>query len=216
MSATIERGQQAGMRNVTDLLEATRHGDKAAEGELFNLVYDDLRIVARRLLRVSPARLQTTSLVNETYLRLAGPEGLPYRDRGHLFAVAARAMLVPLAGSVLPPTLPPNWLPSTWCAPPPTRSIAALPKPPMAMPVMPSCVALAAPTGTEKPRAMALAVAGRTITQRVALSARSSLLYADPGCVIASISRLSVISGSALARLIVRGQAPGMSKTMRF
>lgn len=81
------------MRSVTDLLEATRRGNKGAEAALFNLVYDDLRVVARRLLQGGmPNRLQTTSLVNETYLRIAGVDGLPFNDRGHLFAVAARAM----------------------------------------------------------------------------------------------------------------------------
>jgi RNA polymerase sigma factor (TIGR02999 family) len=81
------------MNGVTELLEATRRGDKAAEAALFALVYDDLRRLARRHLHSGmPARLQTTSLVNETYLRLAGSQGLPYRDRGHLFAVASRAM----------------------------------------------------------------------------------------------------------------------------
>jgi RNA polymerase sigma factor (TIGR02999 family) len=81
------------MPQVTELIEATRRGDKAAEATLFSLVYDDLRRLARRHLRAGmPARLQTTSLVNETYLRLAGAKGLPYRDRGHLFAVASRAM----------------------------------------------------------------------------------------------------------------------------
>lgn len=81
------------MPHVTELIEATRRGDKVAEGQLYSLVYDDLRRMARRHLRARmPARLQTTSLVNETYLRLAGANGLPYRDRGHLFAVASRAM----------------------------------------------------------------------------------------------------------------------------
>jgi RNA polymerase sigma factor (TIGR02999 family) len=79
--------------DVTELLEASRQGDKSAEAALFTLVYDDLHRLARRHLnRGIPARLQTTSLVNETYLRLAGSGQLPYRDRGHLFAVASRAM----------------------------------------------------------------------------------------------------------------------------
>ncbi len=81
------------MESVTDLLEATRHGDQAASNALFTLIYDDLRALARRHVGASaPARLQTTSLVNEACLRLVGASALPFRDRRHLFAVAARAM----------------------------------------------------------------------------------------------------------------------------
>lgn len=81
------------MESLTELLQAARGGDKVAEGALFTVIYDDLRRLARRHLSAGPSRyLQTTSLVNETYLRLAGAAGLPYRDRGHLFAVASKAM----------------------------------------------------------------------------------------------------------------------------
>jgi len=36
--------------------------------------------------------LQATALVNEAYLRLAGAQAVPWRDRNHVMAVAARAM----------------------------------------------------------------------------------------------------------------------------
>jgi RNA polymerase sigma factor (TIGR02999 family) len=36
--------------------------------------------------------LQATALVNEAYLRLVGAQGVPWRDRHHFLAVAARAM----------------------------------------------------------------------------------------------------------------------------
>jgi len=36
--------------------------------------------------------LQTTALVNEVYLRLAGINGLQWRDRTHFFAMAGRLM----------------------------------------------------------------------------------------------------------------------------
>jgi len=36
--------------------------------------------------------LQATALVNEAYLRLAGAQAVPWRDRKHFMAVAARAM----------------------------------------------------------------------------------------------------------------------------
>ncbi len=79
--------------NITQLLEAACSGDKSAEASLFDLIYNDLRELARKHLRTNmPARLQTTSLVNESYLRLAAAESWKYRNRGHLFAVASRAM----------------------------------------------------------------------------------------------------------------------------
>jgi RNA polymerase sigma-70 factor (ECF subfamily) len=36
--------------------------------------------------------LQATALVNEAYLRLVGAQAVPWRDRNHFMAVAARAM----------------------------------------------------------------------------------------------------------------------------
>ena len=36
--------------------------------------------------------LQTTALVNEAYVRLAGVDGTPFRDRTHFFAMAATMM----------------------------------------------------------------------------------------------------------------------------
>jgi RNA polymerase sigma factor (TIGR02999 family) len=81
------------MQSVTTLLEATRAGDKAAEHALFGMLYQDLRALARKhLAGRAPRHLQTTSLIHETYLRLAGENGLPHRDRAHLFAVASTAM----------------------------------------------------------------------------------------------------------------------------
>jgi RNA polymerase sigma factor (TIGR02999 family) len=61
---------------------------------LVPLVYDELRRLARRHLRRFPAgrTLDTTGLVHEAYLKLAGSPGLTVHDRGHLLAVSARAM----------------------------------------------------------------------------------------------------------------------------
>ena len=58
------------------------------------LVYDELRRLARRHLRRGPRghTLDTTGLVHEAYLKLAGSDGLKLKDRGHLLAVSARAM----------------------------------------------------------------------------------------------------------------------------
>lgn len=78
---------------ITVLLEALREGDRAAFDRLVPLVYDELRRIARRQLRAGPGRtLQTTALVHEAWMKLAGQEGLAVNDRGHFLAVCARAM----------------------------------------------------------------------------------------------------------------------------
>jgi RNA polymerase sigma factor (TIGR02999 family) len=81
------------VQSVTELIQLSQGGDKAAEAALYSLVYADLHQIAQRHLRANfPARMQTTSLVNETYLRLAQADALSIRDRGHLLATASRVM----------------------------------------------------------------------------------------------------------------------------
>jgi RNA polymerase sigma factor (TIGR02999 family) len=79
---------------ITLLLKAYEAGDKAAFDRLVPLVYDELRRMARRHLRRGSrgVTLDTTALVHEAYLKLAGSPGLRLNDRGHLMAVTARAM----------------------------------------------------------------------------------------------------------------------------
>ncbi len=78
---------------VTALLDAARGGDEAARRRLFDLVYEELKLLAHRHQRRAGAAetLQTTALVHEAYLRLARP-GAGMRDRAHFFAVASCAM----------------------------------------------------------------------------------------------------------------------------
>ena len=65
---------------------------KEAE-RLMPLVYDDLRRLAAHYMRRERAEhtLQPTALVNEAYIRLADLK-VPWADRAHFFAVAARLM----------------------------------------------------------------------------------------------------------------------------
>ncbi len=79
--------------DVTALLRAWREGDSGAKDDLFQAVYGELRVLARRYMRRERGghTLQTTALVNEAYLRLTGAD-LSWQDRGHFFAVAARLM----------------------------------------------------------------------------------------------------------------------------
>src|SRR5437867_12023866 len=79
---------------VTQLLDHWRHGDDAALAELTPLVYEELRRLAHRHMggERPDHTLQTTALVNEAYLRLAGQTNPRWQNRAHFFAVAARAM----------------------------------------------------------------------------------------------------------------------------
>jgi len=79
---------------VTQLLLRWREGDQLALEELTPLVYDELHRLAARHMRGERVghTLQTSALVNEAYLRLAGNAEIQWQDRAHFFAVAAQAM----------------------------------------------------------------------------------------------------------------------------
>ena len=81
-------------QRVTQLLADWSHGDDAALAELTPLVYQELRRLAHHFMEGQRPEhtLQTTALVNEAYLRLAGQTNPRWQDRAHFFAVAAQAM----------------------------------------------------------------------------------------------------------------------------
>lgn len=82
------------MSEVTELLGRASAGNAAAANELMPLIYGRLKELARRQLARegdSPS-LATTALVHDAYLSLFGSSDVPWRDRGHFFAYAARAM----------------------------------------------------------------------------------------------------------------------------
>jgi RNA polymerase sigma factor (TIGR02999 family) len=79
---------------VTQLLLAWSNGDQAAREQLIPLVYGELRRLAHHYMRRERSNhtLQTTALVHEVYLRLAGIDAMRWRDRVHFFATAATLM----------------------------------------------------------------------------------------------------------------------------
>jgi RNA polymerase sigma-70 factor, ECF subfamily len=79
---------------VTRLLEAAEAGDREALDRLVPLVYEDLRRVAHRQLDREGGghTLQTTALIHEAYLKLAGGGSVSASSRAHFLAIAARAM----------------------------------------------------------------------------------------------------------------------------
>jgi RNA polymerase sigma-70 factor, ECF subfamily len=78
---------------VSSLLDGATAGDADAVDRLVPLVYDELRAMARRQLgRERDATLQTTALVHEAYIKLAGDGRTTSRGRAYFFAAAATAM----------------------------------------------------------------------------------------------------------------------------
>jgi RNA polymerase sigma factor (TIGR02999 family) len=80
--------------DVTDLLRKWRSGDRAAEEQLFEVVFPVLRKRARALLskerRGHP--LASAELVVNVYTALVRAKDRDWQDRAHFFAIAARAM----------------------------------------------------------------------------------------------------------------------------
>ena len=86
--------QQDSSNAVTALLVRWREGDPQALEALMPLVYDELRRLAHYYLqRERPEHtLQSTALVHEAYLRLAGHNPPQWQNRAHFFGIAAHLM----------------------------------------------------------------------------------------------------------------------------
>ena len=80
--------------DLTGLLIEWGQGDKAALDRLTPLVYDEIRRIAHRYVQREREgqTLQTTALVNEAYLRLAGSANVAWQNRAHFYAVTAQVM----------------------------------------------------------------------------------------------------------------------------
>ena len=81
-------------REVTQLLLAWNEGDESALERLVPLVYNELRRLAKRRVRLERPdhTLQTTALINEAYLRLVDVRNVHWQNRAHFFALCARLM----------------------------------------------------------------------------------------------------------------------------
>jgi RNA polymerase sigma-70 factor (ECF subfamily) len=79
---------------VSRLLRAWSDGDETAFEQLTPIVYKELHRIAHLQMRRerSERTLQTTALVNETYLRLVDAQQVPWQDRAHFFAISAQIM----------------------------------------------------------------------------------------------------------------------------
>ncbi len=79
---------------ITELLHRVGKGDHAALNAVIPLVYEELKkLASARLRRESEVEpLQTTALVHEAYLKLAGGRHPSYENRSHFYGVASRLM----------------------------------------------------------------------------------------------------------------------------
>lgn len=77
---------------VTQWLARARAGEAGALDAAYAAVYDELKRAARLQLRRMRDAFETTALVHEAYLKLAGGAQLAALDRNHLLALSARAM----------------------------------------------------------------------------------------------------------------------------
>jgi len=87
---TSPAGAQAD--SITGLLASAEGGQADAWHRIYELLYDDLHRIARsQIRRQADSGLSPTSLVSETWLKLAGAQ-LDVSGRRHLTALIARAM----------------------------------------------------------------------------------------------------------------------------
>jgi RNA polymerase sigma factor (TIGR02999 family) len=80
--------------SITQLLVEWREGDETALDKLMPLVYQEMRRMAHRYMRLErPGHtMQTSDLLNDAYLRLVDHKGMRWQNRAHFYAVAAQAM----------------------------------------------------------------------------------------------------------------------------
>jgi RNA polymerase sigma factor (TIGR02999 family) len=79
---------------ITLLLQQARAGEASAADRLFEAVYSELKRLARSHRRRWQGNdtLNTTALIHEAYLKLAGRDAAGFANRTHFFATASKAM----------------------------------------------------------------------------------------------------------------------------
>jgi len=79
---------------VTQVLLQMSEGDRAALDRLLPLIYEELRVIARRALRRERPdhTLTPTALVHEAFLKLVQIEHVDWRGRAHFFGACASEM----------------------------------------------------------------------------------------------------------------------------
>ncbi len=82
------------MDELTRILAQAGAGDEGASKRLAELLYDELRALARREMAAERVghTLEPTALVHEAYLRLMTGENVRFENRAHFFGAAATAI----------------------------------------------------------------------------------------------------------------------------
>jgi RNA polymerase sigma factor (TIGR02999 family) len=80
--------------DIGELVSEIDRGGRAAVDQLFPLLYQELKTIARRQRRGERANhtLNTTDLVHEAYVKLLGLDRINWQGRAHFLAVAAQAI----------------------------------------------------------------------------------------------------------------------------
>jgi len=79
--------------SLTKLLELMKRGDRRAREAVYEQSYDELKAIARRLLRREQQEaISPTELVNEAFVRKLKEGKFTAQNRGHFYAIATRAM----------------------------------------------------------------------------------------------------------------------------
>ena len=81
-------------QQLTQLLCDWRNGDEKALEKLIPLIQPELHRLAHAYMnRERPGHtLQTTALLDDAYMQLAGQTSPPWQNRAHFFAIAAQLM----------------------------------------------------------------------------------------------------------------------------
>ncbi len=86
--------ENKGLQDITGMLAAWKSGDADALDRLTDLVYPELRRIARRTLarRQAGDSLDSTALANEAYLKLVRAGGIGCENRVHFLALCSQIM----------------------------------------------------------------------------------------------------------------------------
>lgn len=79
---------------VTEMLQRLQADNRDALATVLPLVYEELKKLARAHLRreVKTLPFETTALVHEAFLKMAGSRHPSYEDRAHFYGIASRLM----------------------------------------------------------------------------------------------------------------------------
>lgn len=80
--------------SITELLIDWSNGDLTAREDLFPLVEQELHRLAHHYANrlISGNTLQTTAIINETYLKLINQNDVQWQNRAHFYGIAANMM----------------------------------------------------------------------------------------------------------------------------